>query len=261
MQKYRSHFTFQEAEVTIITEVEEVISVAQQAVMDCYHDVEATIEKYPLFRASLEPTQFSQSDPNLPEVARLMEKVTTPFGVGPMAAVAGAIVDLVCEAVMPYSPNILIVEDGGEIFAQSTEPVTIGLYTGEAALGSNLAFEIDPRDLPLGISTSSATVSHALSFGQADATTMFAKDCATADASATFFCNEVVGDDIPASIERSLSHQPEYEQVGVRGVFIVRGSHVGAAGYVPQLVKIKGTTEDVLKRKESAILLDSEKLV
>ncbi|HMF31127.1 MAG TPA: UPF0280 family protein [Candidatus Lokiarchaeia archaeon] len=260
MEKYRSHFTFAEAEVTIVTDVEDVIGAAQRAVRMYYRDVESVIAKYPLFRASLEPTNFTEIDPKLPKVAQIMEAVTTPFGIGPMAAVAGAIVDLVYEYVRQYAPEVLIIEDGGEVLAHSIEPVTIGLYAGEAALGAKLAFEIAPEDMPLGISTSSATVGHALSFGKADAATMFAKDCATADAAATFFCNSVTGDDIPQSIDRALAFLPEYESVGVRGAFIVRETHVGAGGFVPRLVKIRGTPEDLLDRKRSAILLDDENL-
>src|SRR5271157_3866183 len=233
MEKYRSHFTFAEAEVTIVTDVEDVIGAAQRAVRMYYRDVESVIAKYPLFRASLEPTNFTEIDPKLPKVAQIMEAVTTPFGNGPMAAVAGAIVDLVYEYVRQYAPEVLIIEDGGEVLAHSIEPVTIGLYAGEAALGAKLAFEIAPEDMPLGISTSSATVGHALSFGKADAATMFAKDCATADAAATFFCNSVTGDDIPQSIDRALAFLPEYESVGVRGAFIVRETHVGAGDSCP----------------------------
>ena len=118
------------------------------------------------------------------------------------------------------TPSVLIIEDGGEILVQSPDQVTIGLYAGENAIGTNLGFLIDPNDTPLGISTSSATISHALSFGKADAVTIFAKTCTVADAAATFFCNAVVGEDVPESINSALTFLPQYLPQGCpRGIY------------------------------------------
>jgi ApbE superfamily uncharacterized protein (UPF0280 family) len=132
--------------------------------------------------------------------------------------------------------RISIVEDGGEISAISEEPFTVGLYAGHNALGHDLGFMIKPTDCPIGIATSSATISHAMSFGEADAAVIFAENATFADAAATAVCNLVVGDDIANSIKLGL-------EVGrkmplVRGTLIVREDYVGSTGWVPSLVQI-----------------------
>ncbi len=249
MKKHRAHFVIGEADITVISDLPQATKQAQELAQALLKDLTQFVEKYPVFRDSFEPTNFAQKESGAPHVAQIMEEVTTPFGVGPMAAVAGAIADLIFTQLQALHPHMLLVEDGGEMIVQSTEPVTVGLYTGLAALGGTVGFEIDPQDMPMGIATSSATVSHAISLGQADAATIFAKNASVADAAATFFCNNVTGNDIPQSIQRALAFLPKFEDCGVRGAFIVRESHVGTAGKVPRLVKIKGDSADIIARK------------
>ncbi|GAG59169.1 unnamed protein product [marine sediment metagenome] len=54
----------------------------------------------------------------------------------------------------------------------------------------------------IGIGTSSATVGHAISLGQSDAVTVFAKNAVLADAAATKVGNVVKGEDIEKSIKK-----------------------------------------------------------
>jgi ApbE superfamily uncharacterized protein (UPF0280 family) len=250
MRKFRSHFCIGEASFTIVSDLNEATIKGQQIAREIYTEVEMFVINNPIFRDSFEPTNFAVKDLQMPRVARIMEEVTAPFGIGPMAAVAGAIADIIFERLQSLDPRMLLVEDGGEIIVKSTEPVTVGLYTGLTALGGDVGFEIDPLDMPIGIATSSATVSHAISLGEADAATIFAKSGAVADAAATFFCNNVKGKDIPRSIQQALALLPSFEECGVHGVFIVRESHVGTAGKVPRLIKIKNQSADIITRKE-----------
>ena len=250
MKKYRSHFCIGEGNFTIVSDLNEVTIKGEQIAHEIYMDVEKFATNHPVFKDSFEPTNFAVKDLQIPRVARIMEEVTAPFGIGPMAAVAGAIADIIFERLQSLDPRMLLVEDGGEIVVKSTEPVTIGLYTGLTALGGDVGFEIDPLDMPIGIATSSATVSHAISLGEADAATIFAKNGAVADAAATFFCNNVKGNDIPQSIQRALAFLPSFEDCGVHGAFIVRESYVGTAGKIPRLVKIKNESADIVARKE-----------
>jgi ApbE superfamily uncharacterized protein (UPF0280 family) len=78
--------------------------------------------------------------------------------------------------------------------------------------------------------------SHALSFGEAEAVTIFAVDAGVADAAATAVANLIKGDDardvIKLGIERALSID------GVKGVFILYRGVVGKAGQVPELIKV-----------------------
>ncbi len=249
MKKQQAHFVIGEADITVVSDLPEATSLAHEIAQTLFKDLRRFVDNHSIFRDSFEPTNISQKESGVPHVAQIMEEVTQPFGIGPMAAVAGAIADLIFDRLQLLHPQMLLVEDGGEMIVQSTEPVTVGLYAGPAALGGNVGFELDPKDMPIGIATSSATVSHAISLGQADAATIFAKNAAVADAAATFFCNNVTGNDIPLSIQRSLDFLPKFQNYGVWGAFIVRENHVGTAGKVPRLVKIVGDSADFIARK------------
>ena len=86
-------------------------------------------------------------------------------GVGPMAAVAGAI------AILPRDlagfTSDLIIENGGDIYLKSRTDRLLGIFAGKSPLSGKIGIEIAGGDTPLGISTSSGTVGHSLSFGKA----------------------------------------------------------------------------------------------
>jgi ApbE superfamily uncharacterized protein (UPF0280 family) len=167
-----------------------------------------------------------------------MSKSTTPFNVGPMAAVAGVLADLAVEAMVDEKASIAIVENGGEISAVSNEPFTIGLYAGQNLLSNEMGFRIDPVECPIGIATSSATVGPALSFGEADAVTVFASTSGIADAAATAICNSVQGEKIERSIQKSFEYVKKIEHL-IRGVLIIRGDYVGSMGVLSHLVNVE----------------------
>ncbi|MFX1500604.1 MAG: UPF0280 family protein [Promethearchaeota archaeon] len=186
---------------------------------------------------------------NMAEVAEICD-------VGPMASVAGALADLMVEAmklendttnIKSSSCKVAVVENGGEIAVDSEEPIKIALYAGKNELNLNLGFMIKKKDCPIGIGTSSATVGHAFSFGQADAVTVFAKNCALADAAATKICNFVKDPDIEKSIKKALDVANDIE--GVIGTFISRENKVGHTGKLPQLIRIERDKTIILKDK------------
>ena len=134
-----------------------------------------------------------------------------------MAAVAGAIAEAVGEALLPASPE-LIIENGGDIFLASSRPRRVGLYAGRSPFSGRLGLRIDPTLTPLGICTSSGTVGHALSFGEADAVVVLSPDAALADAVATAAGNLVKSKDhIPRAIEFAAGIE------GIIGILIVCG--------------------------------------
>jgi ApbE superfamily uncharacterized protein (UPF0280 family) len=183
-----------------------------------------------------------------------MAKVAEICEVGPMAAVAGALADLMCyemknqnsEEKITYTPcKVALVENGGEISIDSEKPITVALYAGENELNLNLGFLIRKEDCPIGIGTSSATIGHAISFGQADAVTIFAKNAALADAAATKIGNIVKGKDVEKSINIGLDAIDEIS--GVLGAFISRENKVGKTGKLPKIIKIEGDKYQILK--------------
>jgi ApbE superfamily uncharacterized protein (UPF0280 family) len=151
-----------------------------------------------------------------------------------MAAVAGAIADLAVEDMTREGCEVAVVEDGGEISAVSNRPIDVAVVAGEELLSKRFGFRL--TEFPIGVATSSGRFSHALSFGDAEAATVFCKNAALADAAATAVCNIVKGEDAQAGIQAGLNRGLSIE--GVEGVLIIYKDQVGTAGKLPQMIKI-----------------------
>lgn len=185
--------------------------------------LEAYIERNPHFLTSLEPLSVGQ---DAPRIVREMAEAAGKVGVGPMAAVAGAIAEFVGKELLEFSPEI-IVENGGDIFLKSGRKRTIGIYAGNSPLTGKIGLEISGEDAPLGICTSSGTVGHSLSFGKADAVVVLAPSATLADAAATAIGNLVsIPEDIPKGIEFAQGVE------GLRGVVIIKDDKMGVWGKV-----------------------------
>jgi len=146
--------------------------------------------------------------------------------VGPMAAVAGAIAEAVGSELAALSQEV-IVENGGDIYLKSLKQRLIGIYAGKSPLTGRVGLEIEGEDTPLGICTSSGTVGHSLSYGQADAVIVLSPSTVLADAAATAIGNRILkSEDIPGGIEfaRSIG--------GLKGIVIILGEQVGVWGKV-----------------------------
>jgi len=129
-------------------------------------------------------------DPFAPEIIREMISATRMFGVGPMAAVAGAIAQFVGSDLLKHTEEV-IVENGGDIFVKTKRPVTVSIFAGSSRLSDKLGLIIHPEEMPTGICTSSATVGHSLSLGTADAVCIVAQSASIADAAATALGNRI----------------------------------------------------------------------
>src|SRR4030042_7047521 len=127
--------------------------------------LESYIERHPAFLTSLEPVAVGD---DAPRIVQLMADSARKVGVGPMASVAGAIAEFVGTELLAFSPEVII-ENGGDIYLKSLEKRVVGIYAGKSPLSGKIGLEINGEDTPLGISTSSGTVGHSLSFGKADA--------------------------------------------------------------------------------------------
>lgn len=198
-------------------------AVAEKAAAKLRGKIEAYIKSDPLFLTSLEPIEV---DINAPEIVKRMAAAAKLAGVGPMAAVAGAISELTGYEILNYSDEV-IVENGGDIFMSTKIPRKIGIYAGNSPLSDKLALEIDPSGSPLGICTSSGTVGHSLSFGKADAAVIISKDTFLADAAATALGNRVkTAEDIEPALQFAASVE------GVTGAVVIIGDKLGAWGDV-----------------------------
>jgi ApbE superfamily uncharacterized protein (UPF0280 family) len=194
---------------------------AHRLVLKYREQLEQYIEKNPDFRTSLKPLTVPV---NAPRIVLDMIEAGRKANVGPMAAVAGAIAECVGRELLDFSPDI-IVENGGDIFLKITQPRVVGIYAGDSPLTGKLGLEINPKDTPLGVCTSSGTVGHSLSFGKADAVVVTAGSAALADAAATAICNKVSKpDDINGAIELGSNI------AGLQGIVIIMGSNIGVWG-------------------------------
>jgi ApbE superfamily uncharacterized protein (UPF0280 family) len=181
------------------------------------------ISTHPLFLTTLEPFP-AESD--APIIIKAMAEAGEKASVGPMAAVAGAIAYFVGEELAKFSPEIII-ENGGDIYLRSLKDRIVGIYAGKSPLSGKIGLEIAGKETPLGISTSSGTVGHSLSFGKADAVVVLADDAILSDAVATGIGNLVL---TAADIPKSISHAREIP--GVRGIAIIKDEEMGVWGEV-----------------------------
>jgi len=185
--------------------------------------LETYIGNHPLFLTTLDPYQ---AEAEAPTIVKEMARVSQQAGVGPMAAVAGAIAEAVGRDLLAFSSEI-IVENGGDIFMKIAEKRLVGIYAGQSSFTQKIAIEIMPRETPLGIGTSSGTVGHSLSLGNADAVIILSSSAALADAAATAIGNMVKAiEDIPKAIEQARNIE------GLRGGVIIIGEQMGVWGKV-----------------------------
>ncbi len=185
--------------------------------------LEAYISAHPNFLTTLTPWP---EDPYAPPLVREMAAAGIKAGVGPMAAVAGALAQRVGRALMADSEEV-IVENGGDIFLKITSPATVGLFAGTSPLSHRVGLRLDPARTPLGVCTSSATVGHSLSLGRADAACVLAADAALADALATALGNRVADAHSISEALDWLASIPE-----ALGGVVILGDKLGAWGQI-----------------------------
>jgi hypothetical protein len=223
-------FQYKETCCTIISDSEEAIWTAISSIKRNREELEEYITDHEIFLVSLRPVEVT----NGPEVVRLMADAAAKANVGPMAAVAGVLADLAVSEMILDGCETAVVENGGEISASSSAPIDVALSAGDSVLSRTFGFRLN--NFPIGIATSSGLYSHALSFGKAEAATVFSSNAGVADAAATSVANLVKGEDCYAAIniatERALQIQD------IEGVLIIYRGMVGIAGKVPKIIKV-----------------------
>ncbi|MGB4593763.1 MAG: UPF0280 family protein [Coriobacteriia bacterium] len=185
--------------------------------------LEAYIAANPFFAESLVPVSASVG---APQIAHAMADAACAAGVGPMAAVAGAVAEAVARGLQSYSAEV-IVENGGDLYLMSHLERMVLLGAGDSPLSGRVGLRFMPEAMPVAVCTSSAKVGPSLSFGSAHAATVVASSGALADAAASSVGNLVHG---PDDIERALARAMEIP--GVIGAVVVAGETIGAIGGV-----------------------------
>ncbi|HHV62913.1 MAG TPA: UPF0280 family protein [Firmicutes bacterium] len=227
-------FTVAVAETDLLIKAgSDLRDLALQAVIECRADLESYIARDPVFRTTLVPHRLL---PGAPDIAVTMARAARLAGVGPMAAVAGAIAEWVGRRLLERSDEArgeVIVENGGDIFMASKRDRRVGIFAGDSPFTNRIAIEIPPSDMPLGICTSAGTVGHSLSLGRADAAVALARDAALADAAATAIGNLVrTPEDIAGAMEFARQIK------GLMGALVIKGDKMAIYGRV-KLVPVR----------------------
>jgi len=223
----RHHFEMRETIATIIADEQSYIDEACLAMIRARQELERYIFRDPFFRNTFDPYCPDSSGPTVTRMAGAAARA----GVGPMAAVAGTIALTGVEAMVKTGATFGIVDNGGDIALISDREVLIGIHAGTSPLSDRFAFVVPPVDGIYGICTSSATVGPSISFGIADAVTVFSRDVSLADAWATAICNEIREDDTSV-FSRLLPGD-------VDGVFAIIGENSLKWGTIPPIVQAK----------------------
>ncbi|HHY39991.1 MAG TPA: UPF0280 family protein [Syntrophaceticus sp.] len=164
--------------------------------------------------------------PAAPRIARLMAAAAKRAGVGPMAAVAGAVAEVIGRQLM-RSVKELIVENGGDIYFNTSHPLQVAIFAGKSPLSGKVGIKIAPQPSGCGVCTSSASVGPSLSFGQADAAVVISSSAALADAAAT-----TLGNLVHCEKDFTLALQKVCKIKGVKGAVLILGDRLGALGDV-----------------------------
>jgi hypothetical protein len=221
----REPFRFRETIATILADDPAHIAAAKAGILAARQALESYISRDPFFAATFDP-YFPDSEE---EIIVRMAQATQKAGVGPMAAVAGTIAWAGVSAMQEAGAVFGVIDNGGDIALISDRNVRVGVHAGTASLSNRLAFVVPPQDQVLGICTSSATVGPSISFGMADAVTIFSHDVALADAWATSVCNRIRPDDL-AVLE-------QLDTGDVEGVFAIMDDKTISWGNLPPLVR------------------------
>lgn len=206
-----------------ITADSDLSAETRELTLTCRRQIESYIEQHPSFASAMSP--WLPPGP-APGIINRMAEAGRAAGVGPMAAVAGAVAEQIGLSLLKDTRSVMV-ENGGDIFIKTDACVTIGIFAGRSPLSMRIGMKLPARRNPFGVCTSSGTIGHSVSLGKADAVCVLSENCALADAAATAIGNRVRQ---TADIEKAIAFGrmiPEAE-----GIVIVKKDKIGAWGNV-----------------------------
>jgi len=211
-----------------------LIPLCRQELQQRRQQLENYIKIHEEFLTSLVPINLL---PGAPDIAAKMAWAAVRAGVGPMAAVAGAIAQAVGEVLTPRCQEY-IVENGGDIYIKTLRPRRVAVFAGNSPFSYRIAIRINPEESPLSICTSSGTVGPSLSLGYADAVVVKASEGALADAVATAAANRI-------QHESDLIKAIDYVKTisGVTGLLCIKNDKMATWGAI-EIEPITGKTKN-----------------
>lgn len=230
---------YKEANLLIASESISAINIGLSRFIEERNSIQSFLDKHPEFIYALEPLDFNE---DLPLAIALSVKNSKKAGVGPMASLPGALADLALESMLHNGVENAIVENGGEISMKINRKTIVGVYTGREF---NFGLILDKPHERIGISTSSSSVSHALSFGDADAAVVIAENAALADAVSTRVGN-MIKSDCSESIEKAVKLACSIS--GVLGCIIYSNNLISFGGEVKPIVLKSNNSHEILEK-------------
>lgn len=194
----------------------EMVTWAGRFVEELRAKMDAWVAGHPEYAEALVPQEATE---DAPEIFHEMAAAARRSGIGPMSAVAGAVARRMGKALKErFGVREVMVENGGDIYADLQEDVDIAVFAGTSPLSERVGLRIRAEESPVGICTSSGTVGPSLSFGKADAVMIVCRDAALADTYATAFANRIqTADNIPACIERIKREEEVLAAIAIKG--------------------------------------------
>jgi uncharacterized protein len=233
----RHRFELGETAVTILAD-ERFLPTAKESIFRSRSIIQGFIAQDPFFKDTLEPYDEPQgADPLIKRMCSAARKA----GVGPMAAVAGAIAEEAVRAMVGAGSRQVAIDNGGDISMFLNEPLEVGIFAGESPL-RDVGMRFPAEGRLYSVCTSSGTVGPSISFGIADAAVVLAEDAALADACATRLGNEVQSPDEEGMIQ-ALDAVLGIE--GVDGAMVIVGEKVAMRGRVPRLIKVRVSPDSI----------------
>ncbi|MGD9300837.1 MAG: UPF0280 family protein [Desulfobacterales bacterium] len=216
----------------LVNTATELVDETRELILEHRGYVEAFIKSHPEFAATLIPWQL---DGPAPDIIVNMVKAARIAGVGPMAAIAGAIAEQVGHGLLELTDQVII-ENGGDVFIKTNSSVTVGIFAGKSPLSLRIGIRVKSSLKPKAVCTSSGTIGHSLSFGKADAVCAVADSCSIADAAATAIGNLISR---PADIDSALKSSRKIKELS--GIVVIVGHKIGMSGDL-EVVSLKDRT-------------------
>ncbi|UCE81287.1 MAG: UPF0280 family protein [Methanobacteriota archaeon] len=248
-----SDFTTTRFEIgdTAVTIAADAIHVphAVDAILNARAEIERKISKDPFFLTTFEPYECARTDG---EAVRRMCEASRAAGVGPMAAVAGAIAQAGLEAMAANGCGHGWVDNGGDIALVLEKPAIIEIYS-EPGASEAAALEMEPEGEIVGVCSSSGRLGHSISLGESNVSVAIGDSAVLADAVAT-----AIGNGIRREEDLETCHEPFRHLRGLRGGLVMFDDSVSMWGRVPRIVEVEHNPYRITAHSRMSAVVNAE---
>ena len=229
----KESFRLKETFAWITADEKTYVEIAKEELNKRRKELEKFVRWHPYFLVTLESYQIEGKD-KIPEIVTRMTESAEKFGIGPMSAVAGTLAEFAVEAMHDAGATYAMVDNGGDVALICDREVLVGIYAGESPFSNRIALKLHPSSSLLGVCTSSGTVGHSISFGNADAATVISNSASLSDAAATALGNSVT---VAQSVSKAFGVIKHVQ--GIKGALIIYKDTLATWGEIPEVVETR----------------------